>query len=274
MSEREWHYVHERTREGPVPESALRTRLENAELPMDVLVWCDALADWIAANEEPTFQNVEVCPRRPEPEPVPVATPEPARRKRKAAVSPARTKPASGAQRITATPPVVVNPEPPGFYLTRGGTNSGPYRHAEIVDMLVAGAVVWTDLLWREGLSTWTPVSALFIPPPGLRASLPPALPTTPPSIAPPTLPQTEQGIGRPAYWGIFTGITFVAAISDGNGFVMLLITVGLCFATAHRLKSVGSKPWVWLLIFVPFVNFLVVFACLFAPTNWMRTKP
>ena len=30
---------------------------------MAVLVWCEVLADWVAANEEPTFQNVDVCPR-------------------------------------------------------------------------------------------------------------------------------------------------------------------------------------------------------------------
>jgi len=45
------------TQEGPIPESALRSRLENAELPMDVLVWCETLDDWMAAREVPNFKG-------------------------------------------------------------------------------------------------------------------------------------------------------------------------------------------------------------------------
>ena len=114
---------------------------------MDVLVWCDALADWVAANEEPTFQNVEVCPRRPAPAPQPVAPPASAQRERQPAATKRRT------QRIAVKP--LVSPKPPGFHPTREGTNSGPYSHEEIVQMFATGAVSRAGLLWREGLSAW-----------------------------------------------------------------------------------------------------------------------
>lgn len=52
MNERQWYYFHNRSQEGPVPESALRNRFESGELPLDSLVWTESLSDWKAASEE------------------------------------------------------------------------------------------------------------------------------------------------------------------------------------------------------------------------------
>jgi len=283
MSEREWHYVYQRAQEGPVPESTLRSRLENAELPMDVLVWSEALEDWVAAHEEPTFQNIEVCPRRPEPKSNPAA-------------ERARSSSDQG-HRNEAPPAQPAAPQPPPapvFFVYRPAGNKGPYSHEAIVMMFSNGALVGTDLVWREGLANWTPLSVVLgiqAPPPPLP---PPLQPQPQPRVRPaPRVPPTQththtptrttssptpEGIGRLAYVGLSLAISIpffiIANASSGGagGTFLICLTLHL-FVSGQRLKNAGYNPWMVFLAFLPIANLFVGFACLLAPAGYAHTN-
>lgn len=57
-SERAWHYALEGEPFGPVPESALRTMLAEAELDAGTLVWTEGQSGWLPARAVSAFQDV------------------------------------------------------------------------------------------------------------------------------------------------------------------------------------------------------------------------
>lgn len=61
------------------------------------------------------------------------------------------------------------------WYVGRDGTRSGPFSTEALRQMAAAGRLVPGDLLWREGLETWVPLSTVKgLLPPGGGGTLPP----------------------------------------------------------------------------------------------------
>ena len=267
MSEREWHYVHERSREGPIAESVLRARLENAELPMDILVWTDASLDWTPAHEEPAFQDVEPRPR-------PKAAPAKPSPQRSPAVSPRNGAPPPAARppQPAITPPAAVAAN---IYLNSSGSRYGPFTHQDVVRMFNAGTFSGLDFVWQEGMATWVPLHTfLGVPPPASPApTVSQPVQVAPVSQAPVTSYSVDSpGIGRRAYagWTLAAAAMVGLFSSRGNDLSWLfsVISVGLF---ALRLRNIGYSGWYALpLSCVCVLNFVI---CLALPPGYAHTR-
>jgi uncharacterized RDD family membrane protein YckC len=73
------------------------------------------------------------------------------------------------------------------WYVGRKGQKSGPYTTAQLRQMAAAGELVPTDLLWKQGLEQWVPMTSV-------RGLLPAAAGGT----LPPLALQNEPAGGRP----------------------------------------------------------------------------
>jgi|ERR1700722_2572400 hypothetical protein len=71
------------------------------------------------------------------------------------------------------------------YYLAQGGQQSGPFELQALTNMLGAGHIALTDLVWTDGMAEWEPVSQVLPP---VAASVPLAgpPPPPPPPVAPP----------------------------------------------------------------------------------------
>lgn len=71
------------------------------------------------------------------------------------------------------------------YFIGKDGQQLGPFEARQVREQLVAGAISYDDLVWREGMPAWAPVRTEFPPPaapplpapggtPGLGAPVPP----------------------------------------------------------------------------------------------------
>ncbi|MEO0416373.1 MAG: DUF4339 domain-containing protein, partial [Verrucomicrobiota bacterium] len=58
----EWYYEGDHnTQEGPFPEDAILTALENGKIQRKTLVWQDGMEEWTALDNSSLFSRVAVC---------------------------------------------------------------------------------------------------------------------------------------------------------------------------------------------------------------------
>ena len=73
--------------------------------------------------------------------------------------------------------------EPQMIYISRNGQRFGPYTFSQLQADLDAGNTVGTDSAWYEGVTSWTPVSAIaglrcrVVPPPPPQLQMPAYIP-------------------------------------------------------------------------------------------------
>jgi hypothetical protein len=114
------------------------------------------------------------------------------------------------------------------IFLTRNGSQFGPFSEEQIKGKLISGEVQPTDQAWHEGLDGWKPVGELtgvgFSSPPVLKdtpdhaSTLPPVLSGSPTEIFPTSTQPTLEG-GNQSLWkkkGILIGCLGVLAIFFG----------------------------------------------------------
>ncbi len=70
------------------------------------------------------------------------------------------------------------------YFIGKDGKQLGPFEAGQVRAQLDAGLISPTDLLWREGMPDWAPVSSEF----------PPAPPPIPPAVAPFGTPSPGAG--------------------------------------------------------------------------------
>lgn len=281
MSERQWHYVHQRTREGPVPESVLRTRFQHAELPLDVLVWSETMEDWVIAHDEPAFQNIRVqhrsAPRgAPSSVPLPPPAPEPPHPARSPA-GPAKTSAAPGPQRTASPPPLQPASRIQQIYVYRPSGNAGPYSRDEIAQMFAAGSIRSTDMVWREGLSAWTPVSTFLgvVHPPAARQPQSQSHSSASQTQAQPlpqnVTPNQPGGIGRLLYFVALIGSIIVLGNFSFGSYPYVIVSLFLTCLTFLRLENMGYNRLWSILSVIPILNCLVILPCAVVPPGYAK---
>lgn len=65
----------------------------------------------------------------------------------------------AGGQGGTAAPPPI--PEAPKVYAALDGKQAGPFSPAELKEKIAAGAVTRETLVWKEGMSEWSPAESV-----------------------------------------------------------------------------------------------------------------
>ncbi len=59
------------------------------------------------------------------------------------------------------SPPVVVPPPAPQWHYSQSGERRGPVSQSELEQLIRSGLVRSSDMVWTEGLNSWTAVSAM-----------------------------------------------------------------------------------------------------------------
>lgn len=121
------------------------------------------------------------------------------------------------------------------WYYARNGTDrQGPVSETDIKNLITQGQVQPDDLLWREGLSAWTPLRDLA----EFRATPAPALAPPPPPVERAELPAGLSG------WMAFNGILIILS---GLTYIMtcfalpsgiLLVIAGASLMSAQSMLS------------------------------------
>lgn len=70
------------------------------------------------------------------------------------------------------------------WYVGRNGQKAGPYSTEQLKQMAAAGKLVPSDLLWKEGLETWVPLTKVKGLLPAGGGTLPPLELATPPAAS------------------------------------------------------------------------------------------
>src|SRR6266704_752700 len=73
------------------------------------------------------------------------------------------------------------------IHVNRGGTSLGTFSEEDVRAGLRSGRFAGTDLGWREGMTSWQPLSQF----PEFAAHIPSGAPTPPPSAPPPPAAST-----------------------------------------------------------------------------------
>lgn len=150
---------------------------------------------------------------------------------------------ASGAQ---PTPPMpnTANSRPTtpligdGWYYADAGTRLGPFDAGQIMDLITAGKLTLSTMVWRPGLQDWcaaniSPLSPLFA-----------AVSTVPP-------PLTGDAVSNSVIWavafaplmGAFLAVCAGAATNSAASnfwWITLLLNICLCVADEKALKNAG----------------------------------
>ena len=99
------------------------------------------------------------------------------------------------------------------IYISKSGTQTGPFGEEQLQGMLAEGVVAPDDLAWREGLPEWQPLHLL------LGIHQPPPIPAAPPPMpapAPISTPSAQAagpvGVGG---WLVFfcVGLTIISPL-------------------------------------------------------------
>ncbi|MDY3552389.1 DUF4339 domain-containing protein [Gemmata sp. JC717] len=95
--------------------------------------------------------------------------------------------PTSSPGTVSVVPP----PEPAGWYYLVNGARRGPVTTSQLRSLIESGVVRATDLLWREGMPTWTEAGTV----PGLFPATLQSLPPTPPPAPNPHRDDDERPV-------------------------------------------------------------------------------
>jgi hypothetical protein len=137
--------------------------------------------------------------------------------------------------------------------------------------MVATGAVLGTELIWREGTPAWVPVSVAL----GLsQIRQQPPLRRPSATVTPTSRTPSLDGVARAAYFGLILAILFVVVLIAGSGnnggLACLFAIIAFPLLIAQRLKNIGYNPW---LVLVPFVNAFFAIVGLLLPPGYARTK-
>lgn len=135
------------------------------------------------------------------------------------------------------------------WYYARNGQQYGPLSEEQLKQMIAAGQVLSTDLVWKAGMPGWVPAPQVF--PPAVPAGGPPP-PPPPPGFAPqpqlqPIAPGAPQPRQRIAYilLGVFLGglgIHNFYAGYTGRAVAQLLISILSC-------GILSLVSWIWAIV-------------------------
>jgi hypothetical protein len=88
------------------------------------------------------------------------------------------------------------------WYYSKNGTQRGPIEQEELISKIASGEVTQADLVWKDGMSDWLPVSKIYelsvIPLQSAVGSGPPANGTTTPYAPPTTVGQVPAHLSGP----------------------------------------------------------------------------
>jgi len=142
------------------------------------------------------------------------------------------------------------------WYFTSNGQQMGPVSGATLRDLAVQGQLKPTDLVWRDGMSAWTPASATR----GLFPSQPPPLESIPevqPASArvwrryapPPPESRPDRPVRRPIEsQGMSTGVKLliagaVASILCIGGLFVILVAAAAMAPNAGPVTTIAPPP-------------------------------
>ncbi|MDF1753402.1 MAG: DUF945 family protein [Verrucomicrobiales bacterium] len=128
------------------------------------------------------------------------------------------------------------------IFVTKDGQQSGPYTTEQVQSYLAEGRLLYTDLLWYEGLPDWQPINTVFAPPRTAPFVQRPAPQRPNPMLSSGhRMPASRPGYQKPAP---------ASRSSSGPGFLKIglfamtpiLLWLGLTFAVAVITKSTFEK--------------------------------
>lgn len=120
------------------------------------------------------------------------------------------------------------------WFVGRGGQKAGPYTTEQLQQLAAACQLVESDLLWKQGLETWVPVSQVT----GL-------LPATPGGTLPPL--DLESRAGGPGEWNPYQASTIPIG-SDTAGSTTMVYADFLPRVAAYLIDTVVITVAAWVL--------------------------
>ena len=139
------------------------------------------------------------------------------------------------------------------WYYSQNGVQMGPVSQEELMAKLTSGALQWSDLVWRDGMSGWVAASAVSELRSASSASAPPTSPGqvfspyTPPQSA---IAGTALGPPPPTYLWQAIVVTFFCCLPFGIPAIVYAAKVdGLHArgdAAGARAASDSAKTWCW----------------------------
>ena len=156
----QWYYAQNGEQKGPVSTEALCDMITTGQFSLDDLVWKTGLAEWVKASQVREFiQPAQIIAQ---------AAPEPELR----LVEPDE-KPQDGTsqsqQEVSQYTPKQAKPQKQpqaaAWHLSRNGQQQGPFTAQMLKEMALAGELLPTDHLWKNGIKNWVEARSL----PGLK---------------------------------------------------------------------------------------------------------
>ena len=115
------------------------------------------------------------------------------------------------------------------WHIYRGGQQEGPYTWEQLRSIVASGAIRAEDMVWREGMSTWTRVDQVM----GLSDLLGPAMAGPPPPGIPPV--SYSPGRAAPAQAAARGGATWKVVVAVLAVAVLLLGGCGAAYLLVFR---------------------------------------
>lgn len=179
------------------------------------------------------------------------------------------------------------------WYYAKDGGQNGPVSEADLRDLISAGTVKSTDLVWHEGMGDWQPVNkvaalatALSAPAPAVQAA-PPEMPGPPPMTAP--SPYQSPTTQQPAQIGFQGGdiqsylwqsivVTLLCCLPFGVAAIVYAAKVDglkrLGDWQAAKAASDSAKMWCWISFGVGILANILIFGLSFAGASASTPVP
>lgn len=125
------------------------------------------------------------------------------------------------------------------FLVNLNGTNAGPFTVAQYREMLRAGQLQPTDLVWRQGMSGWRPLGEILLS--GQPAMQSANLPAARPGIGQTEKEETVGQLLLQMAGGCFLWIVLLA-LAIGGGIIFPLLLVFLPIALIGGLIDMVRK--------------------------------
>jgi hypothetical protein len=190
----EWHYAHGGVQKGPVTEPQLKALIALGQLLPNELVWRDGLAEWVKAGTVRELFSAKSALPPPPPPPTPKQPPLPASTQVTPTKGPIQQTQTTRSADPTTTGSASVGSSPvKEWYYAQSGTQIGPIEFGMLSQLVTAGQIQPTDLVWRHGMEQWRPACSftkLCWPQPSEEeeGDVPPPPPPSVPSIQVPSV--------------------------------------------------------------------------------------
>ncbi|MCX7624909.1 MAG: RDD family protein [Candidatus Sumerlaeaceae bacterium] len=148
VNERQWFFGDRGKPRGPMSEDVLREKFRSGELSPETLVWSPGMLEWVPAKTQPAFAD---CWQRPQP---------PALDEVLGTLSP----PSQNVETLSlgATDKRGTHESEESWYISRGGTVSGPFSEHAMREMIRAG-LIGADTPAKKGEkeTRWIPLGKI-----------------------------------------------------------------------------------------------------------------